>query len=140
MEEHKHPVEPNSISELNTLLFEVMDDGVLIVDHRGEIVDCNPAFHTRLGYSKDEMIGKSVAEIDTPEFAEKVPGRLQEIKENGSAVFETAHYRKNGSIMPIELNARFITVGQKTYFFSIVLDISDRKRSEQALAVKEQHL
>ncbi|ATX82710.1 PAS/PAC sensor hybrid histidine kinase [Mariprofundus ferrinatatus] len=140
MQEHIIPVKLDSISELNSLLFEVMNDGALIVDHLGIILDCNPCFHSRLGYSKDEVVGLSVTELDPPEFAIKVPSRLQQIREKGSTVFETAHYRKDGSIMPVEMNARFIDIGGKTVFFSIVRDISERKQHEKALLAKEQEL
>ncbi|ATX78837.1 PAS/PAC sensor hybrid histidine kinase [Mariprofundus aestuarium] len=138
MQEHRSHVELDSISEFNTLLFDVMDDGVLIVNHQGKIFDCNPSFHRRLGYAKDEVVEKSVVELDTPEFAAKVPARIQQILEHGSAVFETAHCRKDGSIMPVELNARFLNVGGETYIFAIVRDISERKQSENLILEKEQ--
>ena len=62
-----------SIHELREVLFNVMTDGVLIVNDQGIILDCNPAFHTRLGYKKIDLIGQSVKSIDPPEFAVKVP-------------------------------------------------------------------
>lgn len=127
----------DSISELNTLLFEVVNDGVIIVNTQGMIIECNPAFHQRLGYEKDEVIGKSVQQLDPPEFAAKVPQRMNQILQNGHAVFETAHYRKDGSIMPIEINARMVKIKDQVLCLSIVRDIAERKKMHAALDEKE---
>lgn len=133
----QQPVKLNAITELHTLLFEVMDDGVLIVDGTGCIQDCNPAFYRRLGYEKDELIGMNVAQLDPPEFAPKVPERIATIARDGHAVFETAHYRKDGSIMPVELSARMVEVAGKNVFFSIVRDISERIQTSKELKASE---
>jgi len=127
----------DSISELNTLLFEVINDGVIIVNTQGTVIECNPAFHQRLGYEKDEVIGKSVQQLDPPEFAAKVPQRMREILQNGRAVFETAHYRKDGSVMPIEISARMVKVEGEALSLCIVRDISERKKMHAALDEKE---
>ena len=122
-----------SASELSDVLFDVMSDGVMIVDQQGIILDCNPAFHQKLGYDKSEVVGMSVKALDPPEFAARVPERLAQIHSQGQATFETAHYRKDGSVMPVELNARFFESNGETVFFSIVRDISKRRQAEAKL-------
>lgn len=107
-----------------------MADGVMMVDQQGVIVDCNPVFHQRLGYEKSEIVGMSVKTLDPPEYANRVPERLEEIASQGQATFETAHTHKDGTIMPVELNARLLDVEGDTYFFSIVRDITKRKQRE----------
>ncbi|MEJ2592974.1 MAG: PAS domain-containing protein, partial [Candidatus Thiodiazotropha sp.] len=54
------PLSLNSTSDLRHALFHAMTDGVLVIDQTGLIVDCNPAFHQRLGYDKVELIGRSI--------------------------------------------------------------------------------
>lgn len=120
-----------STHELQGVLFDAMDDGVLIVDRDGAILDCNPAFHNRLGYTKCEVVGRNVRDLDPPEFAEKVPERIEAILRDGQATFETAHFRKDGTVMPVELNARFCDINGETVMFSIVRDITERKAFEQ---------
>ena len=63
------PLGLDSTHELHAALFAALSDGVLVVDRQGIILDCNPAFHRRLGYAKDELVGRSLAELDSPEFA-----------------------------------------------------------------------
>lgn len=127
------PLSPQSTNKLREALFNEMADGVMMVDMQGVIIDCNPAFHQKLGYEKAGLIGRSVASLDPPEFAAKVPERLAEILSQGQATFETAHYRKDGTVMPVELNARVFESEGTTIFFSIVRDISNRKRTEAKL-------
>ncbi len=123
----------NSIEELRHVLFDVMSDGVLVVSHDGHIVDCNPLFHQRLGYDKDELIGISVTTLDPPEYAALVEKRLAQILQQGQATFETAHIRKDGTVMPVELSARYFKINGETVFYSIVRDLSERKRLEERL-------
>jgi len=127
----------NSIDEFPAILFNTMNDGVLLVNAKGKIFECNKAFHERLGYQKEELIGMSVAELDPPEYASKVHERIAQIKRDGKAVFETAHYRRDGSIMPVELSASTISIADELYFFSIVRDLSERKRLDKVLDEKE---
>lgn len=127
------PLSPKSTNKLREALFNEMADGVVMVDMQGDIIDCNPAFHQNLGYKRAELIGRSVTSLDPPEFAAKVPERLAEILSQGHATFETAHYRKDGTVMSVELNARVFESEGTTIFFSIVRDISNRKRTESEL-------
>lgn len=110
-----------------------MADGVLIVNMQGVIVDCNPAFCNRLGYEKDELIGKTVKSLDTPEYADHVPERIAWILRDGEATFETALYRKDGTVLSVELNSRLFEADGQHFIFSIVRDISERKALEADL-------
>lgn len=123
----------HSTQDLRDELFTAMTDGVLVVDENGVIIDCNPAFHGNLGYTKDEVIGRSVKSLDSPEFAPKVPDRIRTIFEHGSATFETAHVRKDGTVMPAELNSRLLKTDNQTCIFSIVRDLTERKALETEL-------
>lgn len=114
-------------------LFDASSDGLFIINMQGEFIDINRTAYERLGYTKDEMISMKIAELNTPEYAAQVPQRIANIKENGMAVFETAHLRKDGSIMPVEINARIIDLDEEKVLFSVVRDISERKILEGQL-------
>ncbi len=111
-----------------------MSDGVLVMDHQGVIIDCNPAFYERLGYyAKSEIVGRDVISLDTPEFAARVEERIEQITRCGRLTFESAHVRKDGSVMPVEISAHLLGLKGARFFFGIVRDITDRKRFELAL-------
>ncbi|PJA31353.1 MAG: hypothetical protein CO187_09860, partial [Zetaproteobacteria bacterium CG_4_9_14_3_um_filter_53_7] len=115
------------------MLFDSSSDGMFIIDMNGRFIDINRTAHDRLGYSKQEMMDMKLTELDPPEFAARVPERIALILKQGTATFETAHYRKDGSIMPVEINARIIELNGENVFFSVVRDISERKELEEQL-------
>ena len=114
-------------------LFDLAPDCLLILDLDGVIRDINRTGHERLGYTRDEMVGMHITRLDPPEFAAKVPKRLDEI-EKGGAVFESAHLRRDGTAMPVEINSRIIELDGKKVFFSVIRDISGRRTAEQKIA------
>ncbi|MDO8466069.1 MAG: PAS domain-containing sensor histidine kinase [Gallionella sp.] len=114
-------------------LFDSISDAVLIVGMNGRFIHVNSSACTRLGYSYEEMLQMSPADIDTPEYAEKVPERIKKILEQGKLVFETTQVRKDGVPIPVELNARIIDYDGKPAIMSVARDMTERKRMENAL-------
>lgn len=114
-------------------LFESSTDGTFILDMHGNFIDINRTAHERLGYTKEEMLGLNVKDIDPPEFAANVPTRMKQLVEKGVTFFESAHYRKDGSIMPVEINARLLELDGEQVVLSMVRDISERKALEAQL-------
>ena len=115
------------------ILFDSISDAVLIVGMNGRFIHVNSSACARLGYSYEEMLQMSPADIDTPEFAAKVPERIKAILEQGKLVFETTQVRKDGVHIPVELNSRIIDYDGKSAIMSVVRDITERKRMEIAL-------
>lgn len=118
-------------------LFESLSDGILIVDLDGSLIDANPLAYQRLGYTKEEFLSRKINELTAPEFAAKVPDRIKQIREQGATIFETGHIRKDGSIMPVEVNSRLIEHEGRTVLFSVVRDITERKRTQLESAERE---
>jgi two-component sensor histidine kinase len=77
------------------------------------------------------MLSMSIRQLDPPEFAARVPERLTMIKEQGFAVFESAHIRKDGTVMPVEVNSRVLDYEGKRVYFSVIRDITERKHAEE---------
>lgn len=114
-------------------LFDLAADCLMILDLDGTIRDINRTGYERLGYTRDEMVGMNVTELDPPEFAAMVPKRFDEIEKSG-AIFESAHLRKDGTVMPIEIHSRVIELDGEKVIFGVVRDISGRRTTEQKIA------
>jgi len=121
-------------------LFESSTDGIFILDLDGNFIDVNTTAYTRLGYTKEEMLALHISKLDHPAFASRIPERLTQIREHGFAVFESAHLRKDGTAMPVEINSRLIAYEGRTVYFSVIRDITDRKKAESALKESERRL
>jgi diguanylate cyclase (GGDEF)-like protein/PAS domain S-box-containing protein len=116
------------------ILFDLATDCLMVLDMEGTIRDINRTGHERLGFTRDELVGMHITELDPPEFAAKVPKRLDDIEKHGFAVFESAHRRKDGTPMPVEINTRIIDLEGEKMIFSVIRDISERKSAEQRIA------
>lgn len=115
-------------------LFDLAADCLMILDLDGTIIDINRTGLEQRGYSRDEMVGVHITKLDPPEFAAKVPKRLDDIEKKGFAVFESAHLCKDGTAMPVEINTRIIELDGKKVMFSVIRDISGRRTAEQRIA------
>ncbi|MHB0926627.1 MAG: PAS domain S-box protein [Gallionellaceae bacterium] len=119
------------------MLFDAISDTVAIHDMDGRFLQVNRSACEHFGYSQEELLQKNVADIDTPEFAQKVTDRIKVLQEQGHLVAETAHVHRDGSVIPVELSARIIDYGGQPAVLSVARDITERKRAEQALRDSE---
>jgi PAS domain S-box-containing protein len=121
-------------------LFESASDALFIVDREGHILDVNAVAYERLGYTREELLSLHLSQLDSPSFAAMVPERMERLKQYGRLAFESAHVRKDGSVMPVEINARTMDLNGKKVLFSVIRDITERKLAEQALQEKTRQL
>jgi len=115
---------------------------MLIIDPTGtSIMDANNAALDFYGWSKDELIGKKIAEINTlsPEAIQNEIRQAVMMKKNH---FQFRHRRANGSVADVEVHSGPVRFGDQTFLLSIVHDISKRLAFESerdALALKLSH-
>jgi len=119
--------------------FESADDSIFILDLQGNFIDINTTAYERLGYTKEEMMSRHVSQLDPPEFSARVPERMEQIRKYGKAVFESAHIKKDGSVMPVEINSIVINYEGRKALFSIVRDITERKLAEEQIFQAKQN-
>ncbi len=120
-------------------LFNVITDAVFVHDLAGgAFQEVNQEACERLGYSREELLHMTPADIDSPKYAALIPQRLDELRRHGHAFFETEHVRRDGTTIPIELNSQIIEYGGKPTILSVARDITQRKRAEEALRESEE--
>lgn len=128
-----------------TAILEAALDCIVTIDHKGEVVDWNPAAERTFGYNFSEAIGREMAALI-------IPDRMQEMHRRGLARAMTSNHellggkrieivarRKNGEEFPVELAITRIS-GVSPLFTGHIRDISDRKQAERALRESQQLL
>ena len=120
------------------MLFNTANDTIFIVDLEGNIIECNKTSNERLGYTRDELLSMTPMDLDTPEYAEGVLDRIEIVRQKGELFYEVEHLRKDGKILPVEINSKLINFQGKTAILSIVRDITERKKIEQELKESEE--
>ncbi|MHB1318311.1 MAG: hybrid sensor histidine kinase/response regulator, partial [Anaerolineae bacterium] len=108
-------------------------DGFCLVDTQGRLLEVNEAYCQMTGYSRDELLGMSVPDLEMIESADEMAARMQTLLEHGRDRFETQHRRKDGSILDVEVALSYSPMdGGRTV--AILRDVTERKIADQALA------
>ncbi|GAB4346698.1 MAG: hypothetical protein Kow0099_28180 [Candidatus Abyssubacteria bacterium] len=115
----------------------------LVVLQNSRIVFANPALGDILGYSVDELLALSptqVKDLVHPDDRESVWRRLKERLESGDspARYEFKAFKKDGTVSWLEMLANRIEYRGEQAVQAIFLDITERKRAEQALRESEE--
>ena len=113
-------------------------DAMLFVRRRdGRILEANRAAESMYGHSRDELLGLTVHDLRAAEAASRTGAQMAAAAGDG-ILFETRHRRRDGSTFPVEVSSRgTATMDGEVVLLSIVRDISDRVRAEQALRDSE---
>ncbi|MCK5487549.1 MAG: PAS domain S-box protein, partial [Desulfobacterales bacterium] len=116
-------------------LFEHANDSIFIIDpSTRQFLDINENAAKRLGYTREELLQLTVDQIATPVAAQHSDDIIRDLLNVGDVTFEHVHLRKDGTKIPVEISSRVIEYGDRQVFQSIVRDITERKRIEEALA------
>ena len=106
------------------------------VNKKGIIVDCNPQIEEFLGYTKEEIIGQSMAKIIHPDYMQKAAESLKEVFVKGtSRNKEYKMVRKDGAFIYVNINSsgRKNDQGEDVRISCIINDITQRKEAEEAM-------
>jgi PAS domain S-box-containing protein len=115
-------------------------DAFMLHAEDGTVIDVNPQACDNLGYSRDELIGMTPMEFD-PKVSNDLLENINEQLNRGEIVtFESRHRRKDGSEFPVEVRVRPFWHEGRRLNISVVRDISDRKRAEEAVRRSEREL
>jgi diguanylate cyclase (GGDEF)-like protein/PAS domain S-box-containing protein len=114
-------------------MFEKNEAVKLLIDpDTGRIVDANPAASTFYGYSPEQLKDKKVADINTlPK--EEIDKHMSSTRDHQQGRFEFRHRLASGDIRDVEVHSAPIEVRGRQLLFSIVHDITSRKRAEGSL-------
>lgn len=122
-------------------LHESMRDPFATTDLKGNFLDCNPAFEDLLGYSRDELLRLNFRDVTPRKWhAQEKKIIAGQVRKRGfSSVYEKEYVRKDGAVVPVELRTLLAcdAGGKPTGLSAFIRDISERRRSEQALRESE---
>ena len=128
--------------------FENSADALFVHDERGRFVDCNAQACRALGYTREELLELSVADLAARLISERErqekkgqtlweramrgePGRMVGFEENELR-------RKDGTTFPVEVGVGAIEYRGRRLIFASARDTTERKRSEAALRDSEE--
>ncbi len=121
-------------------LFENHHAIMLLVEAQsGMILDVNASAASFYGYSRAELKGMNLASIARISPGELIT-RLKDAKKGVLAPRTFSHRLRNGEVRTVEVHSSPIEMNGRTVFFSIVHDITERRRAEKELRKMHDYL
>lgn len=125
--------------EENAALYqEVFSTGnaikLLIDPELAEIIDANPVAADFYGYSIGEMCGMPLGRINVL-ASQSLSKRIRAVVNRTDNHFEASHQLANGELRDVEIFTGPVDLNGRTLLFSIVHDITDRKRAQRDLQI-----
>jgi PAS domain S-box-containing protein len=115
---------------LSDLTFE----GMLFHD-KGIAIDVNKSLTDMFGYTRKELVGKNLIKLLIPEESQSIINKF--FLENSVKSYEATAQKKDGTIIPIEIESKNITDNNVTFRATAIRDITKRKQTEKALLESE---
>jgi len=116
-------------------LFEAAKDGILILDvATGRITDVNPFLFHLLGFSRMEMLGKTVGELSPFKDIEANKVMLGRLQENGYVHYEDLPLEtRDGRRIAVEFVSNVYQAGEIKVIQCNIRDITERKHSQDEI-------
>ena len=105
----------------------------------GRIMEANDAAVSAYGYDHEELMAMTVRDLRATDTLDVTAEQMTEADAHG-ILFETIHCRRDGSLFPVEVSSRGATIGGTRILISVIRDITERKRAEDALRESEERV
>ncbi|MBI2471295.1 MAG: diguanylate cyclase [Planctomycetes bacterium] len=135
-----------TLKDRNQFLRTLMDAipaPIFYKDKDGKYIGCNKAFEDFLGMQKTEIIGKTVYEVAPKELADSYYESDKALfQSRGNQVYESRVKHSNGSVRDVIFHKAvfYDHKGELSGLIGIILDITDRKLTEDSLKKSEVRL
>ena len=116
-------------------LFDNMADAVFVHEvfadePPGPFIEVNGVACQRLGYSREELLCRTPADIESPEALSQSAAAQRRLMAEGRALWEGVHLTKEGRRIPVEITNHLFEFNGKRLAFATARDITERKLSE----------
>ncbi|WP_016990946.1 PAS domain S-box protein [Flavobacterium sp. ACAM 123] len=121
-------------------IFKSLKNGILIVDaENGQITDASPSLSKMIGFNYEELVGKIFWKITAFKNIATSKENFIELQKNDYSRFENRPLEtKTRILLDVEFVNNIYIAGYKKFILCIIIDISDRKKTEEALKLSRQ--
>lgn len=116
---------------------EHAEDSIYILDLDLRVLDANQKAYDRLGYTREEALGRNARTFLRPEREVSLNVWKDTLLQTGKAFWETVQIRKDGTLLPVEVSSQLVERQGELSILNIARDITERKMAEVALLASE---
>ncbi|HWR63193.1 MAG TPA: PAS domain S-box protein, partial [Candidatus Thermoplasmatota archaeon] len=141
--EQKHEEEKlHRSEEMFSKAFRLSPESITLTSLKeGRYVDVNESFLHVIGYSRDEVIGRTATELNIWVDPDDRARFIQGLKEQGCIRnLEIRMRTKSGGVGTVLMSSEIITINGEPCALTVTTNITDRKRSEETLRENEQRM
>ena len=119
--------------KLTQFVVDNFRDSSIWLTRDGRIAYVNQETCRGLGYSREELLSMHISDIDPDYPPEKFRELWPEKQKGDYTHFESRHVAKDGRTFPVEVTSTYTIYGDNEYLITFDRDITERKRTEEAL-------
>jgi PAS domain S-box-containing protein/putative nucleotidyltransferase with HDIG domain len=124
--------------KLKEKLLDGASDSIFLHDLDGRLIYVNEAAYKSRGYEREEMLAGDIAQLTPQEFIAERSRLVEDLLQKGEIIFDSTHFRKDHSLMPVEIHARLMDLDDRRLILSVARDMTARRQGEDALRASEE--
>ncbi len=126
-------------------IFENINDAIFVHELTpngmpGKFVAVNKEARERMGYSLEEFLSMSPADLDCEQSRKNIPTVMKKIQQEDNITFEATHQTKDGKIIPVEISSTMISFKGIKRVVSVARDITQRKKLNKLLQIVKRNI
>lgn len=114
-------------------LFAASTDAVLFESIEGKVLECNDRACALYGYSREELLKLTVADLVPSEISTAFPAIIDQQRTTGGIFVTAVGIRHDGSRFPTEVSTKLFSIGDTAFVVAVVRDITERRNAVEAL-------
>lgn len=117
-------------------IFENCEEGIMILDHEGVVLETNRAYSAVTGLGREESIGRNIADLHViHQSQDQYPAIHQQLQETGHWQGEIWGRRRTGEavVESVTISSICDEHGRRTHFLTLLSDITALKQQQQQL-------
>ena len=126
-------------------IFDTINDGIHIHEimpdgKPGKFIAVNNAACQMLQYTREELLEHGPLDFVTEYHSRPFDDIVAELSATGHSIFETGHRRKDGTIVPVEINSHVVNLQGKKVGITVIRDITERRKTLDAIRLANRQL
>ncbi|MBP4138390.1 sigma-54 interaction domain-containing protein [Flavobacterium geliluteum] len=114
-------------------IIDNVEDLIYVYNEKGDLLYYNKSLINKLGFSKKELDGMSIFDLDTMVTKDFYEAHFEIIEKKDSHRFEWLIERKNQTQFPVDIISSLLKYKDTSYICSVVRDITLKKQQENNL-------